>query len=636
MSLNIRLYNINTLNDFSISYSKSFNQNYIFVDPLNNGEYAINNDTEYVIIENVDFDTLYYIKIEDVITGRYSIKTIKTHDSKFYSCYDSINFYLDVKCDENSVDLYDLIENHSSAIDGTPYSYYIYTGLTDDISSSILVGSYVTDPDTKKIHTLNNVPVEQTVYVFLVHADGYHVDNECDGEIKKQGGYDVKSFYCESIPIPNSLLFCTGTTCGSACYDCEGTITLYYNDSLPSTTLYTDIGLTTPYNLSDYVSYSGTCYYVNGSGVILDNAPCPSFISGVFCYGITNIDACNCENTVTLYYNDPLELYTMLYTDMSLTTPYTGSPYLMLDDVVYDLGTDSEGMITGIESCIGSPNSLDFCTGTTCDNACEICETTIQLYYLGDLTTGTTLYTDSILFNVLDNVPHISYVSFVDDIYSGVCYTVNGLGEISNIENCVLCDCPSITGLTIVNVSSNSVALTYNNINSGHTYSYILSNMSGTTIQSGSTTLNEDIITGLTASTQYTISIITHCEDCNSSPYITTFTTLSKPDSNILIANNVTGTTLAISGVTPAYFVIDSGTFPLSNGEPSITGYGSYSGTTSFDVRSYSGGSIKFITYVNSIIINCISITANGIYGVTFSFSTSDTVEFIFEDGVCE
>ena len=128
MGLVVRLYNINSPNDFDLSvglspygpftplgtYSSSNNRNYntspIYIG--DNDPEVVNGDPSpsEIVQYNLEFDTEYWFKIEDNVnvinfcegnnTKRFIVENIYIHDSKTFECYDKMNFSLDYYCEQ--------------------------------------------------------------------------------------------------------------------------------------------------------------------------------------------------------------------------------------------------------------------------------------------------------------------------------------------------------------------------------------------------------------------------------------------------------------------------------------------------------------------------------------------------------
>jgi hypothetical protein len=98
MSLKVTLYNIECENDYILRY-KSGSSAYKIND--NNsfnlvGQYDSTNTT--VTINNLDFNTQYWVKIIDTVTGNFIVKNFYTDESKTYECYNDLCFDFDLVC----------------------------------------------------------------------------------------------------------------------------------------------------------------------------------------------------------------------------------------------------------------------------------------------------------------------------------------------------------------------------------------------------------------------------------------------------------------------------------------------------------------------------------------------------------
>lgn len=87
MGVNIRLYDINSTNDFKVEYATSgYSNPYTFYNTYSGG-------TNIVVITGVNYNTIYFIKITDTLTGQYSIQPITITDPNCYSCYSGSSSY---------------------------------------------------------------------------------------------------------------------------------------------------------------------------------------------------------------------------------------------------------------------------------------------------------------------------------------------------------------------------------------------------------------------------------------------------------------------------------------------------------------------------------------------------------------
>lgn len=240
MGLNIRLHNINLKNNFKLYYrigntagdvntiNSSYSE-YIYGATLSgNTVYPSSDVRDYtsnpIIFTNAQFNTQYWFKFLDQTTGLYTIENINTHESKYYECYDKIDFYVTVTgdiCDtplngdvfNPTITLYDYLDdtgyygNHSSTTGSTGSVYNIYTGNTRDInggSTALIKSGATTNQYNGIIHSFNytvdyppTLPM-QPLYVFVEHMDGSVWDGN-NTNPKRQGGFEVKRVRMENI-----------------------------------------------------------------------------------------------------------------------------------------------------------------------------------------------------------------------------------------------------------------------------------------------------------------------------------------------------------------------------------------------------------------------------------------------------
>jgi hypothetical protein len=240
MGLNVRIYNVTFTHNYKVEYrTNTYAGTYTFHSFQSAG-------TNNVTIGNLEFDTLYYVKLTDLITGQYVITQIVTHDSKFYDCYDHINFTISAStcsCGDYQIQLIDLTSpngNHSSVINGIPNSYYIYSGTTHHITGATFITTATTNPSTKVIYqTSGETETPTLIYFFVVHSDGFltGTTDNCPcylNQPKRQGGFEVKSI----------CLCCSG----GAGY--EWRPYTYYCEVEPEFEItYQLTGISTPYNV---------------------------------------------------------------------------------------------------------------------------------------------------------------------------------------------------------------------------------------------------------------------------------------------------------------------------------------------------------------------------------------------------
>ena len=240
MGLNIRLHNINLKNNFKLSYRigntsgdiNTINSGYSeYIDGATLSGNTVypssdvrNYTTSPIIFTNAQFNTQYWFKFLDTVTGLYTIENINTHESKYYECYDKIDFYVTVTgdiCDtplsgdifNPTITLYDYLNdtgyygNHSSMTGSTGSVYNIYTGNTSDIngnSTGLIKSGATTNQYNGVLYSFNysvdyppTLPM-QPLYVFVEHMDGSVWDGN-NSNSKRQGGFEVKRVRMENI-----------------------------------------------------------------------------------------------------------------------------------------------------------------------------------------------------------------------------------------------------------------------------------------------------------------------------------------------------------------------------------------------------------------------------------------------------
>jgi hypothetical protein len=213
MGLNIRLYNITGFtNPFTLEYKSGKKSDATPFVRYPNGSTTYTQANSPIVFEGANFDTQYFFRFTDTVTGNFIIENITTHDSKYYDCYDNIDFRTTTSCNEcegqipghlysGSVTLYDNVTphgNHSSIVASTTNSYKIYTGTTIAIENASLIGSGTTNSSTGVIYTITGITQPTCFYVFVEHGDG-HNRNATN---KRQGGFEVKHIcVCQKLTI---------------------------------------------------------------------------------------------------------------------------------------------------------------------------------------------------------------------------------------------------------------------------------------------------------------------------------------------------------------------------------------------------------------------------------------------------
>lgn len=201
MGLYIRLHDITAPSNFTLLYKTGPTPGDVNSGFTYYGNYSAGT-TQIVLSDSfLLFDTQYWFKIQytgttgDVL---YYIENIKTHDSKYYDCYDRVDFYTELTgnlCEstmENNVfagvlRLYDNVSGVSQWGNNTSGTYNIYTGTTYNLSTASLVASNVNEAG-RLIYTFPIIFTPKSFYVFVEHYDGHNIA----ASNKRQGAYEVK------------------------------------------------------------------------------------------------------------------------------------------------------------------------------------------------------------------------------------------------------------------------------------------------------------------------------------------------------------------------------------------------------------------------------------------------------------
>lgn len=362
MGLNVIVYNIDAENNYKVEYRKSgYTGSYTYA-----GTYL--QSTTALTLTNLEFDTCYYIKITDVVTNQYVIQTIKTHDSKYYECYDRIDFLLSGRtcCGDYEVLLVDMVQpdgNHSSTIGNETNIYKIYTGTSYNITGATYITTAKTDPSTNIIYRFKGYTyTKQTIYFFVEHGDGNLEINNLVNP-KRQGGFDVKSItICNSqdfiTPTPTPTLTSTPTPTPTMNATATATPTLTSTPTLTPTLTTTQQGTPTP---------TPTLTSTPTPTPTLTPTPTTSQQSfytyaGTSSTYLNATSACINKNCSRPYYrNIPIiSPGQILYDNSSLTTPFNGGGNWIAINFTtqycngsnwYALQIDTNGVILNVVAC---------------------------------------------------------------------------------------------------------------------------------------------------------------------------------------------------------------------------------------------------------------------------------------------
>ena len=437
MGLNIRLHDINLKNNFRLSfrtgstagdlsiittgYTSFINGATLSGNTVYASSDVIDYNTTPIIFPNSEFNTQYWFKFLDTITGLYTIKNINTHESKYYECYDMIDFYVTVTediCDtpiggdtfNPRITLYDYPNNNgygNNSSNGSTYN--IYTGTTPDINSVTtgFITGVTTNQSTGVIYSFTytvdyppTLPMEP-LYVFVEHSDG-SVWNGNNTNPRRQGGFEVKrvrlvnefDYLSPNETQPPFTLVPTQTPLPTPIPTSTPSPTPLPATATP-TNVPTNVPTATPTNVptatpTNTTAPAGATYTPTPTnttapaGATYTPTPTSTFLpfDMVVYSGGTLGGACsNVNGPYTVYYRGSLGIGTDLFTDSNCTVAVNTPGYYWSDNAtVYLVGLPSveDGRITDIVACATptpTPIPVGYFTGYVSDGtAQEACD----------------------------------------------------------------------------------------------------------------------------------------------------------------------------------------------------------------------------------------------------------------------
>lgn len=183
----------------------------------------------------------------------------------------------------------------------------------------------------------------------VIAGETYDVQivNNCGGVgFSKQITVPTGTVYSNSYLRENMLYLICGTS----------PVTLYSSAPFGAgVTLYTNIGLSTPLTGYSFISLNGyNIFTINsGTGVVGTDtgSACTTGTGGLYAIGNDTTTICATAKA-TRYTNGEFTVGGTLYVDVALTTPVTGSSYVLNGDIIYNLNsvTGQIGVSTGL-SC---------------------------------------------------------------------------------------------------------------------------------------------------------------------------------------------------------------------------------------------------------------------------------------------
>jgi hypothetical protein len=113
----------------------------------------------------------------------------------------------------------------------------------------------------------------------------------------------------------------------------------------------------------------------------------------------------------------------------------------------------------------------------------------------------------------------------------------------------------------------------------------------------------------------------------------TSTSTTLPPSDNFIVGNSSTGG--VTSDVTPSFYVITSGSFPVNSGDLLLGNHAGFSGIISISVTTAPSGGGSLSIEINSVQVECISVASAGTYTTTQTFGSGDTFGIFLTDESC-
>lgn len=355
----------------------------------------------------------------------------------------SVNAYSDVKalfcavnC-ETPATCPDISAINASIVSGN-IAIYGVTFASSTSASQTLTVSYRETGSLTWITATNNLGVFANGNVSGVspyQITGLSVGTTYDLRINNNCG---GTGFIMQITTPTSTVYTANFQLDTVLYNICGNATVELYSSSPfasGVTMYSDIGLTTPLTGYTFIANNaGDIYQIDTSTGVVGadtGSDCSSGTAGSYILG--NDTGTICSGTPeTLYTDGVFAVGGILYSDISLTTPVTGSAYVVNtgNSVIYNLNsiTGQIGSSTGL-SCTSF--SAGYRYGTTEMLLCSGGVTT--LWSTAALGTGVTLYTDSGLTTPLTGQNFVSDTTGTEIFNIS---SVTGVVGVSTGNNC--------------------------------------------------------------------------------------------------------------------------------------------------------------------------------------------------------
>lgn len=251
MGLNVKLYNIVSDGSYVIRYKSGNNPYPVETDSSFTTVGTYTTSTTSVTIEDLEFDTQYWVKMTDVTTGKYIVKNIYAHDSKAFPCYDTMCFDVDVEC--NTVETGQITVNVTSddcsagifklrvnGVDQYIYDHLSGEGIeTDSTTITVNVGDIITISGLTYTPNTSNCLVTQgfdntNQTATLNSTQVFSIDNGLGSHVfSKTSGNDtidvVMTANTLSTPVPTTTPNPTATPTPTITPTSTEASTLYYS-----------------------------------------------------------------------------------------------------------------------------------------------------------------------------------------------------------------------------------------------------------------------------------------------------------------------------------------------------------------------------------------------------------------------
>jgi hypothetical protein len=296
---------------------------------------------------------------------------------------------------------------------------------------------------------------------------GGNLSNATDFSLQRTAGADSTFFAVELTVVSQNTTgtagtYIVGNTLSTVCAGAP--VTLFTNGAFGvGQTLYSDIILLTPETGFSFVVNTATNHVfdlnsLNGQVGADTGVICGSGTAGVYKTSGTLSNVCS-QAATTLYTNGSFAVGKTLYTDINLTTPKTGSLYLVTtsDNHIYNLDSTTGVIGTDTGNICNSGTAGSYILGTALSTVCAGLVAT--RYTSGSFAVGKTLYTD---INLL--IPETGF-TFVVTTTDNHVYNLNISTGVIGSDTGIICGSGTaanyILGNTLSTVCDGSTTVLY-------------------------------------------------------------------------------------------------------------------------------------------------------------------------------